>query len=104
MPRGNRSGPMGMGPRTGRGAGFCAGFANPGFANPGGYRGPGCARGRGYRNMYCRTGLPGWASANFFYPGGPILDEEEVLKQQETGLEEQLRRVKERRRQLKDEE
>ena len=37
MPRGDGTGPMGMGPMTGRGAGFCAGFAVPGYANPIGY-------------------------------------------------------------------
>jgi len=34
MPRGDGTGPAGMGPMTGRGAGYCAGFATPGFANP----------------------------------------------------------------------
>jgi len=33
MPRGNGTGPMGAGPMTGRAAGYCAGFATPGFAN-----------------------------------------------------------------------
>jgi len=104
MPRGNGSGPLGMGPRTGRGAGYCAGFAAPGFANPGGYRGLGCGWGRGYRNMYCRTGLPWYARAGVYNPGGPVADEAEMLKAQEAGLEEQLRRVKERRQQLSKEE
>ena len=31
MPGGDRTGPMGMGPMTGRGAGFCAGAGVPGF-------------------------------------------------------------------------
>ncbi|MGB9888435.1 MAG: DUF5320 domain-containing protein [Anaerolineae bacterium] len=30
MPAGDRTGPMGMGPMTGRRAGYCAGYANPG--------------------------------------------------------------------------
>ena len=30
MPGGDGTGPMGMGPMTGRGAGYCAGFAAPG--------------------------------------------------------------------------
>ncbi|HHX95299.1 MAG TPA: DUF5320 domain-containing protein, partial [Clostridia bacterium] len=33
MPRGDRTGPTGLGPLTGRGAGFCAGFKVPGYAN-----------------------------------------------------------------------
>ena len=34
MPSGDGTGPRGMGPMTGRAAGFCAGFGRPGFANP----------------------------------------------------------------------
>jgi hypothetical protein len=34
MPFGDGTGPMGLGPMTGRGAGFCAGFDRPGFASP----------------------------------------------------------------------
>ncbi|MFW5690579.1 MAG: DUF5320 domain-containing protein [Planctomycetota bacterium] len=33
MPAGDRTGPMGQGPMTGRGAGFCAGSGVPGYAN-----------------------------------------------------------------------
>jgi hypothetical protein len=33
MPRGDRTGPQGMGPRTGRGMGYCSGFEAPGFMN-----------------------------------------------------------------------
>ena len=33
MPRGDGTGPMGMGPMTGRGAGYCAGFSTPGYVN-----------------------------------------------------------------------
>jgi hypothetical protein len=34
MPFGDGTGPLGLGPMTGRGAGFCAGFGRPGFARP----------------------------------------------------------------------
>ncbi|MBN1383204.1 MAG: DUF5320 domain-containing protein [Deltaproteobacteria bacterium] len=34
MPGGNRTGPAGMGPMTGRAAGFCAGYPTPGYLNP----------------------------------------------------------------------
>lgn len=48
MPGGNRKGPVGNGPRTGRAAGFCSGFNSPGFENPS----PGQGQGRniGSRN------------------------------------------------------
>ena len=34
MPRGDRTGPAGLGPMTGRAAGFCAGYPMPGYMNP----------------------------------------------------------------------
>ncbi len=47
MPRGDGTGPMGLGPMTGRAAGYCAGFSAPGFINPMGGR-LGLGRGRGF--------------------------------------------------------
>jgi len=47
MPFGDGTGPMGLGPMTGRGAGFCAGFGTPGFANPM----PGCPYPYGYAHL-----------------------------------------------------
>lgn len=82
MPRGDRTGPMGVGPMTGRGAGICTGYDVPGYMNPafgrgfGGGRGrgfgPGFGRGfqgggRGWRNQFYATGLPGWART-YDYP------------------------------------
>lgn len=50
MPRGDRTGPMGQGSMTGRGAGYCAGYNLPGHANqvPGRGFGMGWRGGRGY--------------------------------------------------------
>ena len=48
MPQGDRTGPMGEGPMTGRGLGPCAGYPNPGFAGRRGF-GRGFGRGRGFR-------------------------------------------------------
>lgn len=75
MPRGDRTGPAGMGPMTGRAAGYCAGYPAPGFMNPAGGRGYwGRGGSRGWRNWYYATGLPGWASAPMGYPAwdGPV--------------------------------
>ena len=50
MPRGDGTGPMGMGPMTGRAAGYCAGYSVPGFMNPipgRGFGGLGMGFGRG---------------------------------------------------------
>ncbi len=51
MPWGNRTGPWGRGPRTGRGAGYCAGYPIPGHMNP---DVPGYGRGRGFDRGYGR--------------------------------------------------
>lgn len=64
MPGGDRTGPMGAGPMTGRGAGYCAGYGMPGYANPipgrgfrfGGGRGGGF--GRGFRGGFRHWGTP----------------------------------------------
>jgi hypothetical protein len=59
MPRGDRTGPWGLGPMTGRAAGYCAGYPVPGYMNPipgygrGWGRGYGRGRGRGYGRGWC---------------------------------------------------
>lgn len=57
MPGGDGTGPLGLGPRTGRGLGYCAGYPTPGYITaPGGgpfwrwgWGGFGRGWGRGYR-------------------------------------------------------
>ena len=74
MPGGDRTGPMGMGPLTGRNAGDCAGYDAPGGADAGwgggrGRAGWGGGRGRGRRNRYRAGGLPGWQRGGAAGPG-----------------------------------
>ncbi len=54
MPQGDRTGPSGQGPMTGRRRGFCAGFNIPGFMNSGFGRGMGrgFGRGRGFERNF----------------------------------------------------
>jgi hypothetical protein len=76
MPAGDGTGPMGYGPMTGRAAGYCAGYAVPGYMNPApgyGWYGRGYGRGfggrgRGWRHWYNATGLPGWARGGMGIP------------------------------------
>jgi hypothetical protein len=121
MPRGDRTGPAGQGPRTGRGMGYCSGYATPGYMNPGPGMGLGMGRGmgggrggggRGWRNMYYATGLPGWARADWLpaygqppvapygaVPYGPAptaADEAEFLKSQAEYFEGALNDIKTR--------
>ena len=48
MPGGDGTGPMGMGPMTGRAAGICAGYPAPGYMSSIPGRGFGFGRGRGF--------------------------------------------------------
>jgi len=109
MPRGDRTGPVGMGPLTGRRAGFCAGYGVPGCLNPtvghGAWArgGRGLAGGgRGYRHWYYATGVPGWARAGAFpFPGAPAAPfapehEATVLKSQAEYLSKALEDVNRR--------
>jgi len=97
MPREDRTGPQGVGPQTGRAAGFCAGSDLPGYANPVPGRGRGMRRrgGRGRRNGFRATGLPFWAQRGSPASGPePTLEEEaNALKAQASWLNQQLEAI-----------
>ncbi len=89
MPFKDGTGPLGQGPRTGRGAGFCSGFAVPGSMNRGGgLFGRGRGGGRGRRN---------WQGA-FGWPCGPTsqYDELGALKAQAAFFERALDSIRKR--------
>jgi uncharacterized protein DUF5320 len=110
MPGGDRTGPLGQGPMTGRGMGYCAGNSASGFAGGAGGRGfrGGGRGGRGWRNQFHATGLAGWQRAGMggYGPGGPWTDVEpaafpgneqlEGLKTQAGQLEETLQGIRQR--------
>ena len=112
MPRGDRTGPMGMGPMTGRAAGYCAGYGVPGYAKaaPGRSAGFGGGRGggRGWRNCYFATGLPGWARSGFYPAWGvppfrePTPEQEvDALEAEEQALKSALNNIERRIQDLK---
>jgi Family of unknown function (DUF5320) len=112
MPRGDGTGPMGMGPMTGRRGGYCAGYDMPGYANPAfgrGYFGRGMGRGggrgRGFRHWFYATGLPFWARMHPFgsWPqagyGSAPKDKEaemEMLKAEAADMEDALKQIQDR--------
>jgi len=124
MPRGDGTGPMGMGPKSGRAAGFCAGFVTPGYANPVSGRGFGMGfgrgrgfgdggfggGGRGWRHRFYATGQPGWlrfgrnvAPQEFPTPDqkpDPRLEKQMLTRQVEV-LELELDSIKKRLAELK---
>jgi hypothetical protein len=99
MPGEDRTGPMGMGPMTGRGAGYCGGRGVPGGTNRS-FRGGRAGRGgRGHRHMFHATGLTGWQRATMDMPtaaptaeaeGRSPQDEIETLRSQLDELKKRL--------------
>ena len=113
MPAGNRTGPGGMGPMTGRGAGYCLGSDMPGYAAFGrgravrmGWGDRGWARGWRHRNWYRATGMPGWARWGCAPSATePTREQEaEILKGQADWLKQQLDEISQRLDQLEKEE
>ncbi|MBI4725702.1 DUF5320 domain-containing protein [candidate division TA06 bacterium] len=109
MPRGDGTGPRGMGPMTGRAAGFCAGYSMPGYTNPAFGRGWGMDRGgfgrgfggggRGWRNQFYATGLPGWMRFGTSPASMPEITPEQekmILKNQAEALQVEVDAIKKR--------
>jgi hypothetical protein len=107
MPGGDGTGPKGMGPMTGRGAGFCAGYSVPGYANPMTGRGFGFGRGRGFgRGMgrgFRRRFGGGWGGPYVnLYDGNPYdtnvtpQQESEILKNQAKAMQDEINAINER--------
>ncbi|MBN1523185.1 MAG: DUF5320 domain-containing protein [Spirochaetales bacterium] len=103
MPRGDRTGPDGFGPMTGRSAGYCAGYSAPGFMNNGGGRRGGAfgGRGRGFRNRYYAHGMYGLGTRGSrkyddgFYARRISAEEElELSRNQVVAMEEELSALK----------
>lgn len=100
MPMGNGMGPNGMGPRTGRGAGYCNGNNAPGAYNRGG-RGAGMGRGAGFRGGF--GGGAGYGNRGFGrnagYAGNDFAANqalsEDLLREEAEFLEARLNAVRE---------
>ena len=101
MPAGNRTGPMGMGPRTGRGLGYCSGYSAPGYMQ--GYpmgrgRGWGGGMGRGRGRGWGWGFQPGYAITEPPYYPEPIspVEESKILNQTLENLKAQIKAIEKR--------
>ncbi len=115
MPGFDRSGPLGQGPMTGRGLGLCSGYARPsGLRGPGlawrhGWygrgRGFGFGRGRGFGRGYGRGYYPAYpADYPAYEPEPDPREEEKMLKDYVSELEEELSAVKKRLQEIENKE
>jgi hypothetical protein len=109
MPGGDRTGPLGEGPQTGRRMGYCAGFEHPGFMNMN--QGWGRGIGRKFRGGFNHGRGPGYGYGYGYgfrhgyggsYPQGDIPEVSEktwveneirILKDQLAALEDRLSKI-----------
>jgi len=109
MPSGDRTGPEGFGPRTGRGFGYCNGYDTPGYTKGmprggrGYARGAGRGLGRGF-GLGRRRGFYPYPAEQYM-PNGihPTMnkeDEKNYLKEIIETLENELRTIKDRLQEL----
>ncbi len=105
MPRGDGTGPGGMGPMTGRAAGYCAGYGVPGYINPYPGRGRGFGRGMGMGFRGGRGPMygPGYVPPSYYggaYPYNPPAptpqQEMDALHAQAEYLENTLKEINQR--------
>ena len=94
MPNRDGTGPMGMGPRTGHGAGVCAGNEIQGYAEHVTPRWYGWGRGRSRRRRFRGGGAPGWEWHGYDRPSRE--QEVDVLKAQPRDLQEVLQQINDR--------
>jgi len=114
MPRGDRTGPMGQGPRTGRAFGYCEGFDSQGFTKGAGGgigRGFGHGRGMGWgRGMGFGHGRSFGGAYSESFPGHPWMpylskeDEVKLLKYQLDALSRSQKDIEKRLGELEKEE
>ena len=106
MPRGDRTGPMGQGPVTGRALGYCRGYDSPGFTKEfGGGMGRGMGWGRGYGYGF-HSGAYNLGLAPGYLPTPSINREDEIkmLKNQADALSRSQKDIEKRLGELEKEE
>ncbi len=105
MPWGDRTGPNGAGPKTGRGLGFCNGYAAGGYANNFYRRGLGFGRGAGFGRGFGFGARRGFnAGYGYGYQPFPASkeDEKNLIETEIDRLTNTIDNLKKRLNELKD--
>ena len=117
MPGGDRTGPIGRGPMTGRALGYCTGSGSPGFTKEG-FRGRGVGFGRNFgrgqgrglargRGFGWRGSYPSYYEPAPYYPGTypepSKEDEKRYLEETLKGLEKEIKDIHNRIKELSEE-
>jgi len=98
MPGGDGTGPLGSGPMTGKGFGFCTGYDRSGYASPR-FGHAWIGRGRGWnRGFYGRTA---WGLVQNYASQVSYADELDGLKSEADILKEELKSIEVRIQELK---
>ena len=108
MPGGDRTGPHGSGPRTGRALGYCAGYNTPGYVHPGFGRGYGRGFGRGFRGRGRGFWWRGYRDPYYWdqsynlglYPIPSKDEEKSYLEEMVKDLEEEIKQIRNRIQEL----
>ena len=108
MPGGDRRGPFGSGPMTGRGLGFCGGYDRPGWMNaPGGGFGFGrgggrgnWGRGRGFGRGFGAGWGRGWGRWGVEWAPEGSFDERRILEERSKSMERELEAIRRRLEEL----
>ena len=114
MPGGDRTGPLGLGPRTGRALGICSGYPFPGYMSnaPGFRRGLGRGFGRSFGRGYFGRGRGFWGRGldNPYYRQSPYFmdidpqqskdNEKAYLEDTVKDLEEEIKHMRNRIQEL----
>lgn len=97
MPGGDRTGPRGLGPRSGRGAGYCGGARARRFTGA-----AGSGAGRGWRRWFFETGLPGLMRGGAGGRWGPAASQADLEDRAQT-LQQELEATRQRLSKLTEE-
>jgi hypothetical protein len=98
MPRGDRTGPFGEGPKTGRQMGYCTGHQSPGFASmQKNWRGIGMGYGRGFGRGFGGGFGQGYRHGfGRIYEGIPDVSEKTLIENEISILKDQLSSLEDR--------